>query len=1330
MLGLQADPPGGLYQDVPGLPNPAARAFSPLADQKWVTIALSFLKEVETITARRGELAPPALPKPAAEEQLSKKQARAAAWAAKRAAASNHPVEDSPLRPGREFSFCLWASSLVRLVLKSGTAFGRFLGTTLPLCRDPDLEVATALYPLPIPFEGLFQKRSRRRNVKRRRTHLIKVVVFTVVMSLNFLHSGGKHIPHLFLRRPPSSAQSSAFGHLEELVRASARLGGECIQSGRRGLQLAARQAEVLHFLRAAGLDEDCYFAKGARAADVPEFAEDFVPHMPGGPAELNPYRDLDAERITRLTCPAYSHALYGSCVDRRDFYHQARVSNAIGPVFCLRDFYGAQAYIDFLAGADSAFRAGTPLGSWKLPSPLLADSKLLVHGSFKSILQGDHAGVEYACAGHEGLLRAAGVLGLLRRLAKEAYAREGVPGSDNKDVDASAETVASGKVLVGLPVPRRLALSQASLLVAQGRWISEELASILVGCWVTALMYRNPLLFALGKKDLAVLAVLAPVMVWPSHLRGRGTPVVVEHLWQTADQKGWYTRLAAEPEDTDECIASESRPERPVASRYDFLEVCWGGPWLSVLLSDRLCVGPVVDFHASPFFSIVDPRCLEWILYMLQERRLKSVLVVPPVGSFSPAFQPRLRSWDPHHRASCHPRLRRENAILNAAICILLVASRCNAYALLLHPLLSFARSLHPKGRCRAVALVAAPGAHDLAPLISKPRAGPPSFANVLADSLAALVRQASDQPSPAQGLEGILFNDVMLTSRWKVRRSWPWRDHVHINLLEARSFLCALRDRARAGLSSRFVHGLDSYVALGALQKGRTSSQRLLPVVKQSAAVQVAFDQYPGLLFSPTRLNTSDDPTRSVALRAPVPASLLTGLPSEDLYGLACLGGLSRASANLVRLVLLYFSLRTGSGCGSLVRSLTLRPRDLLPLQSLTSHACDPVVALDFDSTLGYPGEGPSQQNWRAAADGGLQPRDVRGASRALARQGLELGEGRPILDRTSKNRQQLLEAFDQWLRSCGFSLEDLLGTRPLDPENIAAWLVAYGRQLFGAGRPYWHYSESINAVAALRPAIRRSLQGAWDLAFSCAKEPATHHVAMPPVVLLALLCTCLFWGWLREAGIFAMSWGGLLRIGEATATTRQNLVLPADVLFSHAYILVRIEEPKTRMRMARHQSARIEHSDLVDLVTLAFKDVERGSRLWPQSTQTLRRRFDLALERIGLPTQRRGTRPLDLGYFRPGGATHLMVTTEDSDLVRTRGRWASQKVMEIYIQEVAASLYFPSLPLELRQRIMDLAQAFTSVLEQVKEWKNIGVPPSSWYAMFTAGKRPNSG
>ena len=190
------------------------------------------------------------------------------------------------------------------------------------------------------------------------------------------------------------------------------------------------------------------------------------------------------------------------------------------------------------------------------------------------------------------------------------------------------------------------------------------------------------------------------------------------------------------------------------------------------------------------------------------------------------------------------------------------------------------------------SVVLLAAPGAHDLAPLISPL---PPGLvcAPGLADCLAKVVQQ---QPCPTPPARGVLFNDVMLTSRWRVGRSWLWRDRVHINLLETRSFLTALRDRARAGL-------------VGALQKGRTSSSRLLPLVKQSAAIQVAFDLYPGLLFCPTRLNVSDDPTRSVPLRASSPSSLGFGAHLDELFDLSCLGGLSRASANWLRLGLLYF-------------------------------------------------------------------------------------------------------------------------------------------------------------------------------------------------------------------------------------------------------------------------------------------------------------------------------------------------------------------------------------------------------------------------------------
>ena len=76
-----------------------------------------------------------------------------------------------------------------------------------------------------------------------------------------------------------------------------------------------------------------------------------------------------------------------------------------------------------------------------------------------------------------------------------------------------------------------------------------------------------------------------------------------------------------------------------------------------------------------------------------------------------------------------------------------------------------------------------------------------------------------------------------------------------------------------------------------------------------------------------------------------------------------------------------------------------------------------------------------------------------------------------------------------------------------RDVDAEYVAELLVCFGEELYYAGKPYGRYSETINAVAARRPTIRKSLVAAWDLAFSwVTDEPGAHHPAMRLAVLLA--------------------------------------------------------------------------------------------------------------------------------------------------------------------------------------------------------------------------------
>ena len=70
----------------------------------------------------------------------------------------------------------------------------------------------------------------------------------------------------------------------------------------------------------------------------------------------------------------------------------------------------------------------------------------------------------------------------------------------------------------------------------------------------------------------------------------------------------------------------------------------------------------------------------------------------------------------------------------------------------------------------------------------------------------------------------------------------------------------------------------------------------------------------------------------------------------------------------------------------------------------------------------------------------------------------------------------------------------------------------------------------------------------------------------------------------------------------------------------------------------------------------------------------------------------------RPLDLGSLRPGGAaTYIMQMTESGDLVQRRGRWASFRIMSIYIQEVAAVSFLAKLPVRNDNTCCQLLHAF---------------------------------
>ena len=72
-----------------------------------------------------------------------------------------------------------------------------------------------------------------------------------------------------------------------------------------------------------------------------------------------------------------------------------------------------------------------------------------------------------------------------------------------------------------------------------------------------------------------------------------------------------------------------------------------------------------------------------------------------------------------------------------------------------------------------------------------------------------------------------------------------------------------------------------------------------------------------------------------------------------------------------------------------------------------------------------------------------------------------------------------------------------------------------------------------------------------------------------------------------------------------------------------------------------------------------------------------------------------QGQGTKQLDLGSLKASGATWLLQTSEDSELVRRRGRWLNSRTMRIYIQEVFSSQFVSCLRPPVRKHIFELLE-----------------------------------
>ena len=799
--------------------------------------------------------------------------------------------------------------------------------------------------------------------------------------------------------------------------------------------------------------------------------------HMQGPSADLPP-----GFLLAGLVLPRFRAQVSGYCTDRKDFYHQFKVT-------------GERASTNLLPFAYSSAELGPAACS---RSPLLWEEGSLVESlgrltpCFCSLYQGDHMGVEFALAAHAALLRYGGALrehtllqnhrafplgdtiqalviddlvglsilpascdpkgpspaGRLHQAAAQVYDRFEVLGSPEKDVsgeslftaigceiDSRRACVRRGLVTAAAPLGRRLGLASLSLRAARLPITSSGLISRLTGAWTSAFLFRRCCMvvsveaFAVAnraaeeprqsKRPIPLTRRLAQELVLASLFSvtacadltaevarqvfatdaslARGAACsctvpahVAKALWQNGDRRGAYSRLEEGPRvllkaaglaPEGEDLADDMCPQAPVRQvpfSIDVLEIgCCGGFLGGPGIKEGVDLGPLISPLASRHYDIRAPSFSAWLSDMIQGGWVRGLLLSPPCAKCGAG--PCLAYWRRclgFFRLAC---------VIGAPCVLLLPGDACLALDSVLR---SFGRLFSCEQRWLTSQKLGGGAVGGLACVCSGLNCssldsfvGPseldaPTITEEVSRSLLGkeLLRcfsrtfLARNSSAEKPGIESVAVNDVLAAGRWEVDSILPWRGVSHINVLELATVVALHRRLAASHADCRVTILVDSQVAKSAAAKGRSSSRSLSFALMRSAALQVAFGLFVAYGFAPTRLNIADDPTRFAELRDPAKHRLFERLPVPAWHALSALR-MRRPLASWARLFLL-----VALGC----------PHEKCFLLSLLSGPFSAWLSgeehgnLDFDSTLGFPGEGPLYPSgfpgaWTSARYGG---------------------------------------------------------------------------------------------------------------------------------------------------------------------------------------------------------------------------------------------------------------------------------------------------------------------------------------------------------------------
>ena len=542
----------------------------------------------------------------------------------------------------------------------------------------------------------------------------------------------------------------------------------------------------------------------------------------------------------------------------------------------------------------------------------------------------------------------------------------------------------------------------------------------------------------------------------------------------------------------------------RPLAYKFDSVEVFAGAATVtSAVAALGYSVCCPIDISYGEELDVTKLYVIEWLIHLVVTHQVLAVLLEPPCTTFSVMRRPALRSKNfPFGFDLLDEQTDIGTKLAHRALQLLKVCARVGLTGILENPWSSKIKYLpgwsHVVGldccrlvRCDSCAFGSihlksfaflcvwadvsqiarrCSGDHDHVPVqgiyTKKSATYVPKLAEALAEVVAQGIRRirafSEDlEQGRVGGLENQLINELCVSQQWTLDSVWTFKVQTHINILELSVVVRLVSRLVAQGKSLRVVVLVDSNVVRCAASKGRSSSKALSKALNRLAALSVLGGIYLVLGFAPTRLNPSDDPTRDVVLRDPSPGFDLSAWGRRDLYALASLSKLRRPFSNWVRLCL---CLLGSSLCHCADRSVFRVPAfpfglsqsgDIVPPYQFQS-------VLDFDQTLGFPGEGPFSflvgigirppKCWwfltvahLCLCHGVLVPRNAGDLGRQQLRSGRPpLQSGRPVLGLTNQHRETFINQFEVWLQGQGFSLEAMLENHFYEIDHLNRLLV----------------------------------------------------------------------------------------------------------------------------------------------------------------------------------------------------------------------------------------------------------------------------------------------